>query len=79
MLRRRGFSTPPNRHFSNSFDRHKLVQQAGSFAVSEGIRRWRVNDFENFLIFYRPIDDGIEVIRVLHGARDIESLFSQRE
>ena len=25
----------------------------------------------NHLIFYRPIDDGIELVRVLHGARDI--------
>jgi toxin ParE1/3/4 len=24
----------------------------------------------NYLIFYRPIAEGIEVIRVLHGARD---------
>jgi toxin ParE1/3/4 len=28
-----------------------------------------------YIIFYRPMDEGIEVIRVLHGARDIESLF----
>lgn len=27
-----------------------------------------------YVIFYKPIEDGIEVIRVLHGARDIESL-----
>ncbi len=26
------------------------------------------------LIFYRPVDGGIEVIRILHGARDLESL-----
>jgi plasmid stabilization system protein ParE len=26
-------------------------------------------------IFYRPIASGIEVIRVLHAKRDIESLF----
>lgn len=25
----------------------------------------------NYLIFYRPIKDGIELIRVLHGSRDI--------
>ncbi len=25
----------------------------------------------NYVIFYRPIDDGIELIRVLHSARDI--------
>jgi len=28
-----------------------------------------------YLIFYFPLHDGIEVVRVLHGARDIESLF----
>lgn len=43
----------------------------------KGIRRWRVNGFENFLLFYRPVDDGIEVIRILHGARDIETLFNE--
>lgn len=30
---------------------------------------------EKYLIFYLPLDDGIEIVRVLHGARDIESLF----
>jgi toxin ParE1/3/4 len=29
----------------------------------------------NYLIFYRPLADGIEIVRVLHGARDIDSLF----
>lgn len=33
----------------------------------------------NYLIFYRPINQGIEVIRVLHGARDIQSLFEEEE
>ena len=27
----------------------------------------------SYLIFYRPIDDGVELVRVLHGARDISS------
>lgn len=27
----------------------------------------------SYLIFYRPIDDGIALVRVLHGARDISS------
>lgn len=27
-----------------------------------------------YVIFYRPIDNGIEVVRVLHGARDIDQL-----
>jgi toxin ParE1/3/4 len=30
----------------------------------------------NYVLFYQPIEDGIEIIRVLHGARDIEALFN---
>ncbi|MBF2008653.1 type II toxin-antitoxin system RelE/ParE family toxin [Chlorogloeopsis fritschii PCC 9212] len=33
----------------------------------------------NYLIFYSSINQGIEVIRVLHGARDIQSLFEDSE
>jgi toxin ParE1/3/4 len=29
----------------------------------------------NYAIFYRPIADGIELIRIIHGARDIPKLF----
>jgi toxin ParE1/3/4 len=29
----------------------------------------------NYVIFYRPAQDGIEVARVIHGARDVDSLF----
>jgi toxin ParE1/3/4 len=29
----------------------------------------------NYIIFYRPLPDGIQVIRVLHGARDLPPLF----
>ena len=28
----------------------------------------------NYVIFYRATDDGIEIIRVLHGARDLPGL-----
>lgn len=39
-----------------------------------GLRMWRVKDFEKYLIFYRPMRDGIEVIRVLRGEQDIEAI-----
>ena len=29
----------------------------------------------NYLIFYLPIEDGIEVVRVLPGMRDIDAIF----
>ncbi|MEP0924824.1 type II toxin-antitoxin system RelE/ParE family toxin [Leptolyngbya sp. ST-U4] len=31
----------------------------------------------NYVVFYREIKDGIDVIRVLHGSRDIEEIFRQ--
>jgi toxin ParE1/3/4 len=40
-----------------------------------GLRVWQVQGFENYLVFYRPIDRGIEVVRVLHAARDIAAAF----
>ncbi len=36
------------------------------------LRVSRIHGFENHLVFYRPIEDGIEIVRVLHGARDID-------
>jgi toxin ParE1/3/4 len=40
-----------------------------------GMRSRLVKDFENYLVFYRSTDAGIEVLRVLHGARDIDAIF----
>jgi toxin ParE1/3/4 len=39
------------------------------------LRVWQVQGFENFLIFYRPVERGIEVLRVLHAARDVAAVF----
>lgn len=30
---------------------------------------------ETYLLFYRPIPDGIELVRVVHGSRDLTNLF----
>ena len=40
-------------------------------------RVFRVAGFEKILIFYRPGRDCIEIIRVLHGAQDLEMLFER--
>ena len=44
-----------------------------------GLRRFPVSGFDKYLIFYLPHENGIDVIRVLHGARDIEDLFAEEE
>lgn len=32
-----------------------------------------------YIIFYRPLADGVEIARVLHGARDVDALFHPDE
>jgi toxin ParE1/3/4 len=39
-----------------------------------GLRSRLVKGFANYVVFYRQVDGGIEVLRVLHGARDIDAL-----
>jgi len=42
----------------------------------DGLRSFPIG---KYIVFYRPIEDGsisIEIIRVLHGARDIPSQFN---
>ncbi len=38
------------------------------------VRYFPVRGFPRFLVFYRPVVDGIEIGRVLHGARDIAAI-----
>lgn len=38
------------------------------------IRRWFIPGFDKYLIFYRPIKGGIEVLRVLHGVQNIDAI-----
>jgi toxin ParE1/3/4 len=33
--------------------------------------------FGRYVIFYEPIEDGIDVVRVLHSARDIDAVFGE--
>lgn len=39
----------------------------------------RYSPVRSYLIFYREVSEGIEVVRVLHGARDLRAIFSREE
>jgi toxin ParE1/3/4 len=41
------------------------------------VRNFPVRGFRNHLIFYLPVQGGIEVWRVLHGARDLPAILEQ--
>ena len=38
---------------------------------------WPVREFPNYLIFYQTTDEELHIVRVLHGARDIDSILGQ--
>ena len=40
--------------------------------LAVNVRSFPVNDY---LIFYRPIEEGIEILRVISGYQDLEGLF----
>jgi toxin ParE1/3/4 len=40
--------------------------------LAPGVRSF---PFGRYVIFYAPLDDGIDVVRVVHGARDIDAVF----
>lgn len=51
----------------------RVTEYRSAFLV--GVRMFPLKKFPKHLVFYRPLENGIEIIRVLHGARDIESPF----
>jgi len=44
--------------------------------LAPGVRSF---PFGRYVVFYMPMDDGIDVVRVLHGARDIDAVFSPEQ
>jgi toxin ParE1/3/4 len=41
--------------------------------IKKGLRSQPIG---NYLIFYFPLENGIELVRVFHGSRDIQRLFT---
>jgi len=39
-----------------------------------GLRLWVVTEFPTYLMFYRVREGQVEIVRVLHGARDLKSI-----
>ncbi len=45
----------------------------------EGLRMFPVPGFPKVGIYYLTTDESVEIVRVLHGARDIASIFRVEE
>ena len=34
--------------------------------------------FNSYIVFYRGSKDGVEIVRIIHGARDLGTIFADR-
>jgi toxin ParE1/3/4 len=41
------------------------------------VRYFPIPRYKKYLVFYRPTPGGIDVLRVLHGARDIHGILGE--
>ncbi len=49
-------------------------------AELEGLRWFPVSkEFDRILLFYFPLKDGIDLVRVIHGNRDLETVLAGGE
>jgi toxin ParE1/3/4 len=46
----------------------------GGRRQTRGLRVWPIPRFRKYLIFYRELENGIEVVRVLYGSRNLDRL-----
>lgn len=43
------------------------------------LRMFRVSGFERMLILNRLLEDGVDILRLVHGSRKLQALFRRRE
>jgi toxin ParE1/3/4 len=48
----------------------------GKLAKFPNVRMWRIREFEKHLIFYEPVGDNVEVLRVIHAAQDYNRILN---
>ena len=44
------------------------------YAGLRELRVFRVRGFDRILILYVPLHDGVEILRVVHGSRDLQAM-----
>jgi toxin ParE1/3/4 len=60
------------RRFALLRDHPQMGQQQDKLLIN--LRSFAV---KNYIIFYQPFEGGIEILRVLHGTRDVGSMFDR--
>lgn len=53
---------------------HPEAGRLAGFPLAPDVRRWGVSGFRSYILFYRVRTDGVLIVRLLHGARDLPPL-----
>ena len=57
--------------------RHPAIGRLRSYSLP-GVRSWVVPGFENYVIFYLPTPGELQILAVLHGARDLSRALKEQ-
>lgn len=49
---------------------HAGRREPSRFKSLRGLRGWCIRRFRNYRVYYRPRRGGVEIVRILHVARD---------
>lgn len=58
-------------------ERHPRAGRLRSFSLA-GVRSWPIRDFQNYLVFYLPTAAEVQILAVVHGARDLPPVIDAR-
>lgn len=53
---------------------HPQLGDKAGFRHAPQVRKWVIREFPNYLLFYEERADGVLLIRLLHGARELPQL-----
>jgi toxin ParE1/3/4 len=45
----------------------------------QGLRHFPIPRYPNYVIFYRPLPDGVEILHILHGGRDLQFILEAED
>ncbi|MFQ4139817.1 type II toxin-antitoxin system RelE/ParE family toxin [Nodosilinea sp. PGN35] len=48
-------------------------------AALQGLRKWPVKGLKQYIIFYLDLPEAVEVVRILYGSQDIDSILERQQ
>jgi toxin ParE1/3/4 len=68
----------------SAFDRLRSLPEIGKGRKFQNpalsnVRSWPIQGFEKYVIFYRADSTGVDVLRIIHAARNLAAIFGTED